>query len=403
MADLAKLPQGGFADHKFAGVAEVFRSHFAADEEIGAAVCVYHRGEPAVDLWGGFADPERTDPWRPSTMSVLASPTKALVSSAALVLVDRGVLDLDRPIAYYWPEFAAHGKEKITLRMVLSHRSGVVCLDHDPITADYMRRHTPIARALEAARPEWTPDRAHGYHAVTYGYLISELIRRCTGDTVGAFFAKEIAAPLGLDCHVGLPDPGAVHLATMVQSKAEDVMSGGDPGDAIAMLVELGKPDSLTHRATVASMALDPEPNLVAEDPSYGGWASAQSLARLHAGLLGEIDGFRLLTKETTRQIGRPHADGACHVTMMHTAWGLGFMLPDSPTFPAAAGLATAFGFDGANGTFCFADPHHDLAFAYVQNSGSRELGSIDDRADRLVRSVYRSVETRSSTHREES
>ncbi|GHH29029.1 serine hydrolase domain-containing protein [Streptomyces rubradiris] len=401
MSEGSGFPQGGSCDSDFAEVARVFRGHFAAGEEIGAAVCVYHRGRPVADLWGGFADPERTDPWRPATLGVLASPTKALAASAALLLVDRGVLELDRPIADYWPEFAAHGKERITLRMVLSHRSGVVCLDHDPITADHMRRHTPIAEALAAARPEWEPDTAHGYHAVTFGYLVSELVRRCTGRTVGAFFAEEIAAPLGLDCHIGLPDPDAVHLATMVQSKAEDVMSGGDPGDAIAMLVELGKPDSLTHRSTVASMALDPEPDLTAEDPSYGGWASAQSLARLYAALLGEVDGFRLISERTSAQIGRVHARGACRITMMSTAWGLGFMLPDSPTFPAAAGLTTAFGFDGANGTFTFADPRYDLAFAYVQNSGSRELGSIDDRAQRLVRAVYSSVEGRS--HKEES
>ncbi|MDF3293368.1 serine hydrolase domain-containing protein [Streptomyces silvisoli] len=389
-------PRGGTWDGDFAEVAQAFQGHFAAGEEIGAAVCVYHRGRPVVDLWGGFADPDRTDPWRASTLGVLASPTKALVSSAALLLVDRGVLELDRPIADHWPEFAANGKEKITLRMVMSHRSGVVCLDHDPITADYMHRHTPIAEALAAAKPEWEPDTAHGYHAVTYGYLISELVRRHTGRTVGAFFAEEIAAPLGLDCHIGLPDLGAVHLATMIQSKAEDVMSGGDPGDAIAMLVELGKPDSLTHRSTVASMALDPEPDLAAEDPSYGGWASAQSLARLYAALLGEVDGFRLLSPRTSAHIGRVHAQGSCRITMMSTAWGLGFMLPDSPTFPASAGLTTAFGFDGANGTFTFADPRYDLAFAYVQNSGSRELGSIDDRAHRLVQAVYSSVERRS-------
>ncbi|WP_053708050.1 serine hydrolase domain-containing protein [Streptomyces sp. NRRL B-3648] len=397
MGETGGLPHDGSCDSAFAEVARVFRRHFADGEEIGAAVCVYHRGRPVVDLWGGFADPGRTDPWRASTLSVLASPTKALVTAAALLLVDRGVLELDRPIADHWPEFAAHGKEKITLRMVLSHRSGVVCLDHAPITADHMRRHTPIAEALAGARPEWEPDTAHGYHAVTFGYLVSELIRRRTGRTVGAFFAEEIAAPLGLDCHIGLPDPDAVHLATMLQSKAEDVMSGGDPGDAIAMLTELGRPESLTHRSTVASMALDPEPEPTAEDPSYGGWASARSLARLYAALVGEVDGFRLLSPGMSAEIGRVHAEGPCRITMMSTAWGLGFMLPDSPTFPASAGLTTAFGFDGANGTFTFADPRHDLAFAYVQNSGSRELGSIDDRAHRLVRAVYSSVGQRSA------
>ncbi|MBZ6295947.1 beta-lactamase family protein, partial [Streptomyces olivaceus] len=176
-------------------------------------------------------------------------------------------------------------------------------------------------------------------------------------------------------------------------SKAEDVMSGGDPGDAVPMLVELGKPESVTYRSTISSMSLDPGLlDLTAEDPSYGGLSSAPSLARLMALLIGEADAPRLIGPDLGAELSRAHASGPCRITMMNTAWSLGFMRGDSPVFPVSAGLGAAFGFDGANGTFTFADPVEGLSFAYVQNAGSRGLGKIDDRARRLVEAVYRSV-----------
>jgi CubicO group peptidase (beta-lactamase class C family) len=385
---VSTFPRGGaVSDSRFAEVARAFEANFAAGSELGAAVCVYHGGRPVVDLWGGYADEARTDPWRPDTLAVLASPTKALVAGAALLLVERGVLALDTPMAEVWPEFAANGKERITLRMVLSHRSGVVCLDHDPITAESLRTHTPIVRALAAARPEWEPDTDAGYHATTFGHLVSELIRRRTGLTVGAFFAKEIAAPLGLDCYIGLADPASAHLAYMVESKAEELMRGEDPGE----IEELRDPDTLTYRATMASMSQDPADPTV-EDPSYGGLASARGLARYFASFIGDVDGFRLVGPGMVTELSRLHSTGMCLVMMSPCTWGLGVQLPDSPVFPSAAGLGTAFGLSGANGVFTFADPAHDLAFAYVPNMGSDVMGSMDPRTRRLVEATYRGV-----------
>ncbi len=364
-----------------------FRANFASGAEVGAAVCVYHQGKPVVDLWGGFADAAGTDPWRADTLGVLASPTKSLVTGAALRLVDRGVLDLDIPIARYWPEFGAHGKDRITLRMVLSQRSGVVCLDHDPITRDHLRAHTPIAEAIAAAEPEWEPDTAHGYHATTYGHLISELIRRTTGSTVGKFFSAEVAEPLGLDCYIGLPDPETAHLAEMIECKAEELMSGADPGE----IEELRDAGSLTYRATMASMSQDPADPTV-EEPSYGGLASAQSLARYLASFIGEVDGFRLVSPSIVERIREVHSTGECLVMLSPLTWGLGMQVADSPVFPAEVGLTNAFGFSGANGVFTFADPEHDVAFAYVPNSGSDVMGSMDPRIRRLIEAVYRSI-----------
>ncbi|WP_116041215.1 serine hydrolase domain-containing protein [Amycolatopsis palatopharyngis] len=386
---MSELPHGGSAEEAFAGVAEAFRENFAVGAEVGAAVCVYHRGKSVVDLWGGYADAARTDPWRPNTLAVLASPTKALVTGAALMLVDRGVLELDTPIAEYWPEFAAEGKSKINLRMVLAQRSGVVCLDHDPITYEYLVEHVPIANALAAAKPEWEPDTAHGYHATTFGHLVSELVLRTTGRTVGQFIAREIAEPLGLDCYIGLPDPESAHLATMLESKAEELMAGAEPGDELAMLVALGDPSSLTFRAALGSMALTGAADPKVENPSYDGLSSAQSLARFYAALIGEVDGFRMLTPETVDELRKPHSSGICKVTLLPRSWGLGFNLPNGPVFPPSVGLDSAFGLAGANGNFTFADPEHELGFAYVQNSGARGIGHIEDRARRLTEAVY--------------
>ncbi|MFF0380029.1 serine hydrolase domain-containing protein [Actinoplanes missouriensis] len=368
-------------------MARAFESNFAAGAEHGAAVCVYHRGVPVVDLWGGWADEAGTDPWRPDTLGVLASPTKALVTGAALLLVERGLLGLDTPMSEVWPEFGSRGKENVTLRMVLSHRSGVVCLDHDPITAYGLRTHTPIVDALVTARAEWEPDTDFGYHATTFGHLISELVRRRTGLTVGRFFAREIAAPLDLNCHIGLTDPASAHLAHMIESKAEELMRGEDPGE----IEELRDPGTLTYRATLASMSQEPADPTV-EDPSYGGLASARSLARYFASLIGEVDGFRLLSAATVDEMRKVRSSGMCQVMMSPCSWGLGVQVPDSPVFPVDAGLSGAFGLSGANGVFTFADPEHELAFAYIPNAGSEAMGSMDPRNRRLVEAVYRCV-----------
>ncbi|MEU9164287.1 serine hydrolase domain-containing protein [Streptomyces sp. NPDC048424] len=391
---MQRYPQAGRAEDAFTDVVRAFEENFASGEEVGAAVCVYHRGRPVVDLWGGWADPERTDPWRADTLAVLASPTKALVTAAFLHLWEEQGLDLDEPVAAHWPEFAAHGKAAITPRMILTQRSGIVCLDHAPLTPYALRAHTPVAEALAAARPEWEPDTAHGYHATTYGHLLSELVRRRTGLTVGRYFARHLAGPLGLDAHIGLPAGSDAHLATMLESKAEALMDGADPGTELDMLRALGDPGSLTHRAMIGSMRLYDALDPAVEDPSYGGVASARSLGRLFAALVGEVDGIRLIGPDRTVELARPYSRGTCRVVLLPSTWGLGFMLPDSPVFPSSAGLGPrAFGFDGANGTFVFADPDRELAFAYVQNAGSRTIGRMNDRAHRLVEAVHRCVE----------
>lgn len=389
---MSNLPEiSGTADRGYEAVLEAFKANFRHENEVGAAVCLYRNGKAVVDLWGGIADVQSGERWRADTLGVLASPTKALTTGVVLMLVDQGVLDLDSPLTTYWPEFGQNGKGSITLRMVLSHRSGVVCLDHDPLSMRKLREHFPVVRALEAAVPEWDPGTSCGYHATTFGPILSEVVRRVTGCTVGEYFSTTIANPLGLDAFLGLKGRKA-HLAAMIESKAEELMSGSDPGE----IEELRDSSSLTYRATLGSMSPEPaDPHV--EDASYGGLASAHALARYMASLINSVEGVRLVGEDTLDLARQVASTETCLVMHTPVVWGLGFQLPDSDVFPADAGLKTAFGLSGANGVFLFADPTYDIAFGYIPNAGSEVMGSMDNRVRALVEATYRSVDSTTS------
>lgn len=374
----------------FEAVRDAFAQNFADRSEVGAAVTVLHRGTPVVDLWGGVADPGTGTPWRHDTLAPIASTTKAMVSVAVLHLADRGLLDVDRPVADYWPAFAAEGKADITLRTVLSHRSGVVSLEHAPVTYDGLLAGTPVYDAIAAARPQWEPGTAHGYHGVTFGHLLGAVVQEVTGRTVGRYFAEEIARPLGIDCHIGLPESELPRLAALVlPTEIGEVALGSDVPELAGLYAALNDPTSLTFRALYGSFqigweeASDPKYALV-EAPSTDGTASAAGLARLFAATIGEVAGVRLFTADA----GAVHASGLDRVLNIQTAWGLGFMVPGGPMFPAAV-PAGAFGHGGATGSFAFADPAAELAFAYAPNRGSELLEGNDLRVNGLVDALY--------------
>jgi len=374
----------------FEAVRDAFAQNFADHAEVGAAVSVLHRGTPVVDLWGGIADPSTGTPWRHDTLAPIASTTKAMVAIAVLHLADRGLLDIDRPVADYWPAFAAEGKAGITIRTVLSHRSGVVSLEHAPVTYDGLLAGTPVYDAIAAARPQWEPGTAHGYHGVTFGHLLGAVVQAVTGRTVGRYLAEEIARPIGLDCHIGLPESALPRLAALVIPTAiGEVALGAGVPELAGLYTALGDPASLTYRALYGSFqigwdeASDPKFALV-EAPSTDGTASAAGLARLFAATIGEVDGVRLFTADA----GAVHASGLDRVLNIRTDWGLGFMVPGGPMFPAAV-PAGAFGHGGATGSFAFADPAADLAFAYTPNRGSELLEGNDLRVNGLADALY--------------
>ncbi|GAB3954181.1 serine hydrolase domain-containing protein [Kribbella albertanoniae] len=378
----------------FEPVRDAFQCNFEQGAEVGAGLAVYQNGQPVVDLWAGEADPATHRPWQHDTIAVLASTTKSLAAGALLLLVERGDVDLDEPVARYWPGFAQNGKGDISVRVLLSHRAGLPSMHTRPVTWEDLRDWTPITETLAAATPEWPPGTAHGYHGVTFGHLVGEIVRRVSGVSLGEYFAREIAVPLGLDCFIRVPDAELPRLATMVVPDAEQLMLGMKVPELANMVRALNDPTTLTYRSMYGSVAIswdatnDPRTYQV-ESPSMDGVASATSLARYYAALIGEVDGVRLLAPSLMEQVRHPYGDGLDEILQVHTSWGLGFALPGGPMWPAPEQIEGLFGHSGASGSFAFADPDRGLAFAYVPNRGSELLEGGDFRVRSLIAALY--------------
>lgn len=385
---------GGEVAAGFEPVREAFAESFAQHGDIGAAVCVYRHGRPVVDLWGGIADPDTGRPWTRDTLQLVYSATKGATATAAHLLVQRGELDLEAPVATYWPEFAANGKADIPVRYLLSHQAGLVTLDQ-PVSLHEALTWHPMVAALAAQRPVWTPGTAHGYHGRTWGWLVGEVIRRASGRTVGRFFADEIAAPLGLDFFIGLPADERGRVSRMVHSRPEVDLTAVPPElvpeELRDQVAAWSDPDSLSNRAytVTAPAAIDfnsPEVQ-AAELPASNGTGTAHGLARMYASLIGEVDGVRLLTPETLALATEEQAAGMDQVLVAPSRFSSGYQLPttDNPmTGPHA------FGHNGRGGSLAFADPEHDIAFGYVMNHIIS--GPDDARAKSLVDAVLKSL-----------
>jgi CubicO group peptidase (beta-lactamase class C family) len=365
----------------FEPVRTAFERNFTEGGEVGAGLTVYRHGAPVVDLWGGHADPETRRPWQRDTIAPLASTCKTFATGAVLVLAERGEVDLEAPVARYWPELAQNGKGEITVRTLLSHRAGLPTMDTRPITWEDLRDWRPITETLAAAAPEWPPGTAHGYHGVTIGHLAGEIVRRVSGLTLSEFLAREITGPLGLDCYVRVPDSAMPRLATMIVPDAEALRLGMEVPELADFVKALHDPGTLSYRSFYGSVAIgwdatnDPRTYQV-ESPSMDGVASAHSLARYFAALIGEVDGV----DQTLR---------------VHTAWGIGFAVPGGPFCPAPEHVTGLFGQGGATGSFAFADPARGLAFGYVPNRGSELLEGGDFRVRSLVEALYGALSTR--------
>jgi CubicO group peptidase (beta-lactamase class C family) len=364
----------------FGPVRDAFAANFETRGEIGAAVCVHHRGRPVVDLWGGIADSATERPWHHDTVVLVYSMTKGVSAVCAHLLAERDLLDLDAPVARYWPEFAAQGKASIPVRWILAHRAGLAVIDAD-LTRDQTLAWFPVVNALAAQAPNWEPGTKHGYHLRSFGWLVGELVRRIDGRTIGRFFAEEVAAPLGLEFWIGLPEAEEPRVATLVPP----------PPEFHQMLASL-PPELLLDRATTGPsghFAYDARWNErtlhACELPSSNGIGTARAVARLYASLIGEVDGIRTLQPETVATATTVQSQGIDAVLMRETTFGLGFMLP--PTLVPGAGRH-AFGHGGAGGSVAFADPEAELSFTYAMNH-LRFDPRGDPRSESLVRATY--------------
>ncbi|MFB8279409.1 serine hydrolase domain-containing protein [Nocardia colli] len=370
----------------FEAVRDAFAANFADQGDIGAAVCVYLDGRPVVDLWGGLADPDTGRPWERDTLQLVYSATKGVVTAAAQLLVQRGLLDLDAPVARYWPEFAAAGKGEIPVRWLLTHQAGLAAIDKPVPLADALA-WTPMVDALAAQTPNWTPGTDHGYHGRTFGWLVGEVIRRITGRTVGQFLAEEIAGPYDVDFFIGLPAAQRDRISRLVFAPKPDLDSVPDeliPEQLRPMVAAMRDPESLANRAFQITDPPDIDFNSpavhAAEIPASNGIGTARGLARLYASLVGEVDGKRLLTAETLTAAIREQTSGIDRVIMLPDRYATGFMLPIADL---TLGGPNTFGHPGRGGSLGYADPERNLAFAYVTNYIVE--GAVDLRARNLV------------------
>ena len=353
----------------FESVRDAFEANFDEHGDVGAAFCLHVDGEVVVDLWGGTADVATERPWREDTLQLVFSTTKAATATCALMLVERGEIDLDAPVVEYWPEFGGGGKENISVRYLLSHRSGLAALERKISVQELLAWREPVA-ILEAQKPLWEPGTAHGYHAWTFGHLVGELIRRVSGRSVGRFFAEEVADPLGLEFWIGLPGEHDARAASLIPFELS--MDPGVFATLPEILQELVRaqvdPDSMLSRSlNITSDPIDWNSAEVraAEIPSGNGVGTARALSRMYAALIGEVDGIRLLHPSTIDAARTTQTMGRDLTLVVPTNWGLGFQLPIVGAPLSGTG---AFGHGGMGGSLAFADPEAGIAFAYVMN-----------------------------------
>ncbi|MFE5936295.1 serine hydrolase domain-containing protein [Streptomyces sp. NPDC056470] len=373
----------------FEPVRDAFLRNFEQRGERGAAVSVYRDGVKVVDLWAGTRDVDGEIPWAVDTAQVVRSATKGVAAAVPLLLHQRGQLDLDAPVGTYWPEFKTAGKERVSVRQLLAHRAGVPVLDRPLTLAEAIDPATAQA-AIAAQAPAWEPGTAHGYHAHTFSWLLSGLVHRVTGRTIGRWVAEEMARPLGLDLWIGLPPEEAGRVGRLGSVEEREPADSGAlklrPRRAVTEAYR--DPGSLTRRAFGA---IDPKPDendpayRAAELPGSAGVSTARALARFYASTLGPVDGGPRLFAPATLTLARTEESaGPDRVLMVGTRFGLGHMLhgPASPLLGP-----TSFGHPGRGGSLAFADPESSLAFGYVTN-GMRKTVTADPRAQALVRAV---------------
>ncbi|WP_187276343.1 serine hydrolase domain-containing protein [Parahaliea maris] len=367
----------------FEAVAEAFADNLQNREDKGAAFALYHHGEPVVDIWGGFADASTGKPWQENTVALMFSAAKGLTATCLLRLVDAGQLDIDLPICHYWPEFAANGKADITTRMVLAHRAGLAAVEGELTLAEILN-WDPVVGAIAAQAPNWEPDSTHGYHARSFGWILGELLRRITGETLGSFLNREIAAVAGLRLWIGLPKDELPHCARIIPPA----------GNANAAAEILGE-NSLTARVMSG-------PNkqfgyndmwnraeiLQAEMPSSNGVGDARSMARFYAALNGDIAGLPTLSPALLETARTVQSRGPDAVILHDTCFGLGYSL--QPMVAPGAG-PNCYGHPGAGGTTAFADPDNGVAMAYLTNT-MRFDPEGDPRSANLIQAAYQSL-----------
>jgi CubicO group peptidase (beta-lactamase class C family) len=370
----------GTCDDRFESVRNALAKNLDSGDELGASIVLDLDGDIVIDMWGGFRDQEQTVPWDEHTITNVWSSTKTVTSLAALMLVERGRLDVDAPVAAYWPEFAANGKQDVLVRHLLSHTSGVSGLDQPAVTEDMYDWEKSTAR-FAAQAPWWTPGTASGYHALNFGHLVGEVLRRITGTSLKQFVADEIAGPLGADFQIGAAERDWGRIADVIP-----------PPPLPFDMAALG-PDSLVVKTFTGPAVAAAEANTPgwrqADIGAANGHGNARSVARILSVISrgGEVDGVRLLSPETLELIFREQANGVDLVLGVPLRFGIGYGLPMPETIPYLPDEKICF-WGGWGGSMIVMDLGRKLTIAYMMNKMAPGIiGS--PRAEQYCRAIY--------------
>lgn len=380
----------GVCDPRFDAVRQEFERNFQERGEVGASVCVTLRGQTAVHLWGGTARLDTDAPWTEDTVSVVFSSTKGATALCAHILASRGLLDLDAPVARYWPAFAQAGKAEITVAMLLNHQAGLPAL-RTPLPKGAFYDWELMVAALEKEAPFWQPGTRNGYHGLTFGWLVGEVVRRVSGKSLGTFFQDEVAKPLGLDFWIGLPEQMEARVAPMIP---------GEPDANNPVFAAMADPTSvqslmfLNSGGYMSGPDYDSRAAHAAEIGGAGGITNARGLAGMYAPLA--CGGGALVSHDAlARMAAVSSATGCDAVLLLPTRFALGFMKTmdnrQVPLFRDSSAILSedAFGHVGFGGSIGFADPRAELSFGYTMNKMGTGVG-LTERGQSLIDAVYR-------------
>lgn len=390
----------GDCSPRFERVREEFERNFAERDELGASVCVIVDGEVVVDLWGGIADPSTERPWERDTVNVIMSCSKGATALCGNMLIDRSELDPDAAIASYWPEFGQNGKERIPVRMAFNHQSGVAHVT-ETLPEGGLNDWELCISMIERASPFWTPGEHHGYHGLTIGYIVGELVRRITGASIGAFFRDEVAEPLGLDFWMGLPEE---HEPRVAPSIPFDYASGHVPEGVLARMAA----PNLHIAPLLANTGgwvggWDSRAAHAAEIPAAGAITNARGLAGMYAPLSldGSIAGTRLVRPEGIASMRKVQSAGRDAVFGGISTYTMGFSncwWGDEPGDGSSVIVGEdAFGTPGFGGQIGFADQSFRLAFGYTMNRHGAGTG-INERGQSLIDAAYAALGSPTNT-----
>ena len=386
----ANVTINGEFDPKFARVRDAFAQNFAERGEVGASASVVVDGRCVVDLWAGHADQAKTRPWNRDTIVNVWSTTKGLCAMCAHRLADQGKLEFEAPVAKYWPEFAQGGKGSMPVSYLLNHKAGLAAI-RAPLSHDDLFSWEKVTTELARQEPWWNPGTKHGYHAITFGWLVGEVVRRISGKSLGTYFRDEIARPLGADAHIGTgaeldPRIAEIIFATPPGPGERNIFEEMAKDPTSVSYAAIFNPPTLFAPETTNSRAWRG-----AEIPGANGHANARALARIYGALArgGEVDGVRVMG---SREIGRCYTEqskGQDAVLPLTTRFSLGFML-SQPGVMMGPNPHT-FGHPGAGGSLGFADPDAKVGFGYAMNQMSNEP-LLDPRPGALIEAVYASL-----------